>query len=331
MKKNLKLMAILFATVLCLTSCGKGVDNQMKNADTEGYYVYTTSTKEDAKLFAQYDAPMEEAEFAYDSISEVGSAKPDTVKRKIIYTSEFYIRTKEYDKSLEALNALCEKYDAYFENSNSNGGFDGRERSSRYIIRVPVENYNSFIGETSGIGVVTSSSQNNNDVTEQYYDTEARLASATLREERILEILKNAQKLDDVLALERELSDVRYEIESMTGALRKLDSLVSYSTVTINLQETSVKDIEVPKVLTFGERIGKAFSGGLSEFCDGFENFVVFLSYNIIFIAIWAVIIVVAIIVIRKLVKRSKKKKAEYAARVMAEREEINNSQNENK
>ena len=236
-------------------------------------------------------------------------AKPTAVSssgRKIIYTSDFSIQTKEYDASVSALKSLCDKYGAYFESSDSYGN-ENSSLHSNYTVRVPVENYTSFTSEAGSLGVVVYSSEYNEDITENYFDIEARLESAKLREERVLEILKNAADLDDVLALERELSDIRYEIESYTGSLRKYDSLISYSTVTISLTEVKNVSLQPEQVLNFGERIKVAFVTGIRNFTDGFENFAVFVSYHFIGIVILLAVAGAVCAIVVRTVQKSKK------------------------
>ena len=284
---------------------GKVVENSYAGG-WNGNFSYTTADS----ATSDYEAPMLEAEEFAEEVAE-GKVELQS-KRKIIYTSSYDIQTKNYDESVFSLDALLAKYGAYFESSNTYGTAENGNRRSNYAVRVPVENYKAFTGEAGTLGVVISSSQNNKDITEQYFDTEARLESAYIREERVLEILKNAAMLDDVLALERELSDIRYEIESYTGALRKYDSLVNFSTVNISI--TEVSDVAVPKTtpLTFTERVKKAFNGGINDFVENIEEFVVFLSYNIIGIAVWLVIFGTATGVLvgisRKKKKANKKK-----------------------
>lgn len=315
-KKIISLTLALMFTAVGLVSCASKnatedfYDVSMGgNFKAEADYDYNYAVRDDVATEEMWEEKAESE--SYDGAISAGTSKPESPEkesgRKIIYSSNYDIRTKEYDKSIAALNSLCTKYGAYFENSNTYGGYDGMERSSNYTIRVPVKNYTAFVGEAGSIGVIVSSSENNRDVTEQYFDTEARLESARLREERVLEILANANKLDDVLALERELADIRYEIESYTGALRKLDSLVSYSTVTMSIRETSDAIKVTPTVLTFGERISKGFSSGINDFVDSFQDFVVFLSYNFIGTIIWLVIIAVVIVIVVRARKKAKK------------------------
>ena len=333
MKKKLFLIGIV-ATALALSSCSGRYTEADIAYDTNGMLLDGISS-EDSKSYApqesvavEYEAPglgagystytyaakaEEEAEIAYEvrdsEPTQTDSNVSASYGRKIIYSSGFDIETMEFDSAVKALGELCEKYGAYYESSNTYGKGDN-PRSGRFTVRVPVENYNAFVGEAEVIGDVVRSSQNNRDVTESYTDTEARLESARLREERVLAILAEASKLDDVLALERELSEIRYEIERYTGTIRKYDSLVSLATVQINIDEVFEKRIVEPKNPTFGERVSKAFTSGIEEFKDSAEDFFVFLTYNFITLIIWAVIIIGAVIAVKVIRRRRKVKKA---------------------
>ncbi len=328
MKKIVSLILIC-VLVFSLASCMSARESFSKAADdgeVELYYdsdvkLQNTSVSvgttmdyvtEDSTVFeeAESDEPM--------TVAPPDTATVDT--RKIIYTSSYTIETKEYNKSAAELEKLCEELGAWFESSNSHGTAESGNRASYYTVRVPVENLKAFVSGQKNIGTVVSSSENNRDVTEQYTDTEARLESALLREKRVLVILENAASLDDVLALERELSDIRYEIESLTGSLRKYDSLVQYSTVDITLREVSVYSPKAPVTLTFSERIEKAFKSGLENFKEFGENFVIFIIYNFISLVFWiAVIALVIILVIRKLKKNKKQAPADIAEKPVDE------------
>ncbi len=319
--KILKTSLTLVLAALTLCSCGSksqsyngfnGTVDLRYDAAPEEYIVYETETgfdgiSRDNSVSTNYKAESEEYYAEAPQIAEPTADITNTqTARKIIYSSSYDIETKEFDKSVNALEALCDKYGAYFESSNVYAS-GGSARRAYYTVRVPVGNYKAFVGEADSVGVVVRSSQDNKDVTESYYDTEARLESAKIREERVLEILKNSAMLDDVLALERELADIRYEIESYTGTLRKYDSLVSFATVTINISE--VKEYVTPKpvTVTFGERMSSSFNEGIEEFKEGFQDFLVGLSYNFVPVIIWLVVIVVLVLVVKKVIKKIKR------------------------
>lgn len=303
---------ILTASTALMSSCGASMSYDEADAngafypEADNYKAQSYVKDYSGDSFSYEDAEDMPLNGVYDESGSIDISSPlaDASTRKIIYSSWANIQTKEYDKTISDLKALCEEYGAYFESSNSYGNrLDyTQERSSEYVIRVPVEKYVEFTGKVGSIGSVVESGENNEDVTEQYIDTEARLESAKLREERVLVILENANNLDDVLALERELSDIRYEIESMTGNLRKLDSLISYATFRLNIQE--VVEYTAPGVVPkkFSERLAQNFSDGWRDFAAFWQNFVISLSYNVfgiltflIFAGVIALIIVLSI------------------------------------
>ncbi|MBQ8759158.1 MAG: DUF4349 domain-containing protein, partial [Clostridia bacterium] len=232
-KKYLSLLAIIISVLAVITSCAS---KSFDEAATENLYQFYDTVAEEAERapnggFSDYKAETatSSGSITYSSVTTNDSITADRVDRKIIYTSSYNIQTTEFENAISSLAALCQKYGAYYESSETYGTKENADRNGSFVVRVPVQNYNAFKSEAGSIGVVIRSSENNRDVTEVYVDTEARLQSAKVREERLLEILANADSLDDVLLLEKELADVRYEIESMSGSLRKYDSLINYS------------------------------------------------------------------------------------------------------
>lgn len=309
---------VLISAVFCSCSASKSDNGRYYESENAKAYDISTVVEEYAEAPMEMEIYSDDGFQIYSYANEISTTGDGesvenpvsdvTAERKIIYSSSYSIQTKNFDDSLKALDTLCKKYGAYTEKSNIYST-DGMARNAHYTLRVPSANYTAFTGETGTIGVVTGSSQDNRDITENYYDTEARLENAKIREERVLEILKNSSDLDDVLALERELSDIRYEIESYTGTLRKYDSLISYSTVTVSISE--VREYVAPKTepVSFGERLNSAFKNGIYEFKTGCQDFLVFVSYNLIPIVIWLLIIAAVVLLVIK-VRHKKKKKA---------------------
>ena len=104
-------------------------------------------------------------------------------------------------------------------------------------MRIPRKSFDQFISGLGDVGSVINQQITGEDITGQYLDVEARLKSLKLQEERLLTILSKAELLQDIIELERELSNVRYEIEHYTGTLKKWDNLIDYSKVTIDVYE----------------------------------------------------------------------------------------------
>lgn len=308
--------------VLCIlmTFCTSCAASKMMSAPesfdaiaNESSDFYDAYYDEGVSYDKSYDALSGSSAGSYtdEAAPEADDASVVDAGRKIIYSSWFEISTEAYDASVEALDALCTKYGAYYESSESFGTkSDYSNRYASYVIRVPQKNYAAFLSGTAEIGSVTSSGENNRDVSEQYYDSEARLESAKLREERLLAILEDAKTLDDVLSLERELSDVRYEIESYAGTLKKFDSLINYSTVTVNLRE--VRKLLPPdsERQTLGARMSASLHRGFDSLRTGAGNFLVAFSYTLPALLCILLPIVIVIVVLLVLVVRHRRKAA---------------------
>ena len=127
-----------------------------------------------------------------------------------------------------------------------------------------------------------------------------------------MELLENAASIDDIIAIESRLSEVRYQIESMESQLRTYDNLVDYSTVQIYIDE--VVELTPVEEETAGERIVTGFSRSLHNVIDGIKNFFIELIIVIPYLIVWAVVIVILFFVIRAIMKASEKKTKRLAA-----------------
>lgn len=322
---HLRKAALLMLGTLLLTSCAAKSANRSAVYDTEMTQAVGSEPQspsrdgsENGNGFLSYGSSSD----LYDTVEAENEPIVDLpqneaqAEHKIVYSSWFEINTKEYDTSVADLNALCKRYGAYFESAQSYGDKTYSNRYSSYTVRIPKDQYFDFIESTGTLGTIIGSGENNRDVTEQYFDTEARLESATVREERLLAILEKSDTLDDVLLLERELADVRYEIESYTGELKKLDSLVSYSTATVTLTEVKTDILPDSDKQSFGTRLSLSLSRGWESFRAGLSDLAVDFMYEVpVLLCVWLpilIVLVVLIVVIRK--KRKKRRSARLSA-----------------
>ena len=103
---------------------------------------------------------------------------------------------------------------------------------------MPVDRFDAFVGQVSRLGEVRTSHVGSQDVTEEFFDLEARIRNKQEEEKRLLKHLADSTgKLEDILKVESELSRVRGEVEQMQGRLRFLANRADLSTVTITATE----------------------------------------------------------------------------------------------
>ena len=191
----------------------------------------------------------------------------------------------------------------YAESSNIQGqgissGNTAMKRTANYVFRVPSDKYTDFFRKMKGYGVVTLEQSQGQDITDQYFDTDARLKSLKIQEERELVLLQKAIKLSDILELEKELNSVRYQIESYTGTLRKWDNLVSYSTVKVTIREVDESKIIVPtKEKGLWARMAYSFTYSMKQLGEITQNFIVLLVAMLPFLVVLSVIIIAGLFI----------------------------------
>jgi len=182
--------------------------------------------------------------------------------RKIIKSANVELETKEFDKTINIITEKTNYLGGYIESSSITGRRpvskdDFGDRVASFKLRIPEKSFDQFLLDFNDIGNITKIQRSGEDITSQYFDSEARLKSLTIQEERLLDILRKANTISEIIELERELSNVRYQIENLTGTLKKWDNLVSFSTIDVMVYE--VREIQAPKPVKLGDRIIDSF------------------------------------------------------------------------
>lgn len=254
-------------------------------------------------------------ETAADAGGESGAglaAKAAASDQKIIQNLSYQIETLEFDKSVETIQKLCDELGGYIQESSVDGNGAVDRVSMRYayfVLRIPREKLNQMKDSAEAIGTVRNFSTTSENVTEQYFDTESRLKSLRAQEERLLEMMKGTGTMEDMIEVERALADVTYQIEQLTGELKRYDSLVDYSTVSINLQEV-VKPTEIEQIpVTLGDKIGSQFKASLRSLGNFGENFLIIAIGGLPVLLLIAVIVVVIVLLVRHSNKKAKAKR----------------------
>lgn len=230
---------------------------------------------------------------------------------KVITTIFLKFETLEFEKSNDELNELIAKYQAYVEYSNIsyNQYYNAKNyRNGEFVIRVPREKIISFKTELNLIGNLVSENTNKQDVTKQYTDTESRLKVIEVKEGRILALLEKAEKIEDIIALENQLSNIIYEKESLKSSLLTIDDKVDFSTVNVNIQEVEKTTNTETVTTTFGTKVKNAINDSIFFFKDTLQGLVILLIYLFPFLVIVAVILYVVIRYIKKLKKNKLEK-----------------------
>jgi cell division septum initiation protein DivIVA len=163
----------------------------------------------------------------------------DATGRSIIRTGQVRLRVENFEAARANLTEAVESRGGYVSDSTQQVHDRGEESwtSGRVVLRVPAEDFTDAMNAVENEGRVLESSTSTRDVTEQVVDLQARLDNLRAERERLRELYQRANDTEDVLAVERRLSEVQTEIERTEARLQNLERQVAYSTITVEMSE----------------------------------------------------------------------------------------------
>ncbi len=318
MKKKIwkwKSLAVALLVVVMLTGCGASASEKADySVMTESYENGSYDTDDVYMMNTVAGAPVEEAvteEAVEEPEAEIQEVELQQTNRKLIKNVNLEVETESFDELYAKVNEKTEALGGYVENSyvyNGSSYYGNDTRDANLTIRIPADNLDAFLSEVSEASNVISRNDSVTDVTLQYVDLESKKEALLVEQERLLELMEEAATIEDIIALESRLSEVRYELESMESRLRTLDNQISYSTVYLYIQE--VAKLTPVKEQTIGEKIVTGFTESLYGVGNGLLNFGIGFIIKLPYIVVWAVVIVVCVLVVKAIRKANKKRKA---------------------
>ncbi len=179
-------------------------------------------------------------------------------------------------------------------------------RAAQVTLRVPADRFNVVMEQLQGLGKDTGVRFNENDVTMEYVDLEARLKNLNAQEERLREILDMAATVEEVLTVEKELGRVRGEIESMTAQFNYLQDQVLLSTIYLNIREEAIatQAISPAPFENLGERMKEAFVRSINLALNGLAGLVVAFTAMLPLLFILGLVVALLWLVIAKVRRR---------------------------
>ena len=317
-KRTLTALALVLLLVLSFAACG--AKSEAPAEDRASYdMAEAPAAPMEAETRTTAAEEIQENGFSTAKIAggggETGAPAP-APDEKIIYTGTARVETLEFDKTIEDLAKMLSDCGGYIQYSDITGAdFNSLHsgyrvyRYASYQLRIPVESFKGFQEGLSALGNVPYSSTNADNITMQYRDTQSRLEARETEETRLLELLAKAETVEDIITIESRLSDVRYEIEILTSQIKSWDNQVSYSSLSLEIQEVALYTEDTPATLSYGEQLKEGFVRSLKSVGRFFKELLKFLVAALPVIVVLAVVAVIVILI----VKSAKKKKADKA------------------
>lgn len=281
----------------CGSSAGSGsASSSNQSSDTVG------SMAEADMVMAGESEPLTMTTYDSTENSDSGVKESGNIaaNRKLIKNVTMDVETEEYDMLLVTVENRITEIGGYIENLNSSVNGGGSFPESRYAevkARIPVEKLASFVSLVDEVSNVTSRNEYVDDITMQYVDLESHKKMLRTEQESLLRLLEKADTIEDIIAIESRLSEVRYELESMETQLRTYDNLIAYSTVQIYISEVE----RIAPVAEKGtwDRIKTGFGENVYRVGKGLKEFTIGLVIGLPFIFILALLALIVFIIVK--------------------------------
>ncbi len=315
MKTNKKFLSLALALILILALVACGAASKTANESVTSDMAAVPAPEEAGG--ASFDMAESQKNTLTDtSVTTTGESVTELPSAdKIIYTGYATLETLDFDKTMTDLQQLIMDCGGFVQSSNVTGGdyssiYGGTavSRTADYTIRIPVDKFKSVTDSLKNLGNVINSSTNADNITMQYTDTQSRLDAYKTEETRLLELLAKASSVEDMLAIETRLSDVRYNIESLTSQLKNWDSQVSYSTLTLSVREVALYSKDNASTVSYGEQIKQTFTHSLYALGSFFKGLLKFLVAIFPALVVLGVIAVIVLLIVRAANKKKKTK-----------------------
>lgn len=265
MKRLSTIILVLLLILSMLAGCGAKSESAMMEAVPAATMAMTESAAE---------------EVIYDEAKgETGNSTAMPENQKLIRTVYMDAETQSMtdllawmDGRVAALGGYYEQKSVYRRGSRDDGSY---YHSGDFMIRIPAENLDQFVSMVGDQANVTSTSESTENVTLQYVSTQSRVEALEVEQDRLLELLENAETMEDLLTIEARLTDVRWELENYASQLRVLDNQVNYSTIHLSVWEVDEPTVIVER--TVWQKIGDGFSENAGDMWEGLVNFFIWL------------------------------------------------------
>ena len=281
MKKNLNFILIFSCLILIFTSCGKNITEDVVASSGQRIMMKSAPKMAVTNSSADFSEAVVEESWTGKGFSPEGpgnssvteQSSSQVVERKLIKRGNVNIEVQNLKNAQESVEKWCKDFGGYIESFSEN------TNSANFNLRIPSVKFDEALNSVGEFGTVKSKNISTQDVSEQFYDLQTRLATKKVMKERLQTYLSQAKDIKDMLQIEKELNNTISEIESMEGRMKRLSGQIEYSSVNIFLElpyRTSDEGFVWPDFL-------QGFREFLSNCVDFFVGLFGIMVYAIVF------------------------------------------------
>lgn len=298
--KTIKL-PIFVLSILVMAGCGSSLQRSSPESSQGKPSDSTATTAESRRADSEPQVRMQQVSLTQAQDSQ---SVAEAMNRKILRNAELTLEVSDPGTAQRKITSIAESLGGFVVLSES------KQRQSEgkqdlvvnVVVRIPAQQFDAALNEIRSQGTsVIQEKATGQDVTEEYIDLEARIRTQKALELQFLEIMKQANKVADALEVQRQIADVRTEIEKLEGRKRFLENRATLSTITVNLQTPT------PIVVStsgFGRNIREAVADSITV-AGAIVLFLI--RFVIVMVPILVLIILPGVLLARFIYRRSKR------------------------
>jgi CheY-like chemotaxis protein len=262
---GLLIVVLLLGTVACgqaekPPASGSGVQVPRTTAAPTAYPIPTTTIK----------LPTPTAVFSPPSGGYVFNGDVSIPAERMVISSAYLtLVVDDVPASIARISALAASYGGYVVSSNV-----GEQQNRLYAdisFRVDSARFNEALQALRDLATdVRSESTSGEDVTEEYVDLDARLRNLQASEAQLLDLMKQAGTVEEILKVQQELVNTREEIEQIKGRMQYLQESSALAFISVSLEQSKLSVEFTASGRTAKEGQGIQFesivSGGFSPY-----------------------------------------------------------------
>jgi len=260
---KLRIVVLLVMSIIIL-SCGGTAD-----------YGEKSIMMSEADEAGRATAPASSVVMAESNIEHATAAAASTRKR--ILNAYLELTVEDIDTAEKELSRRALQIGGWIVSSNLYYG------EVSLVVKIPADKFNTYLESSEAAGKVESKSISADDVTESFYDLQNRIKNKEILRERFREYLQKAESIEDILSVERQLSDVTTEIERLEGSFRGLNRDIDYSTISFSLK---------PPFSEIASGGSPSFSNAFHALKDAVLTFLYYLTFAVIYLVIFGIPVV---------------------------------------
>ena len=314
MKKVCWICTILCLSIMLIISgCSAGKSAAVTDNGVGGSFAYDE--------VAAKEVEMMPTEAAAPDPSVPSDAQVLTKDRKIIYSASMQIRAKDVAGTYDAIKKDVADFGGYVSQS-SFYSYEENDPSGEIVLRVPSDRLESCMDHIASLaGQVVSRDLTSDEVTEEYYDLDARIALLKEQQKELERLMNETGSVEELLSVQEKLFQLQETLESYEGRMRYLNDRISDSVLTVDISSMQAlvsSNKESMQYMTAGE-LGKGMMRGLDNSWRILINIGGFLLIALCYCAVPAAVILLIVWFVRRLVKKRKKKKLQKKASTQQE------------